>query len=82
MSLDELNKLLPSEQTSDADEAWVSTDCWLTYHGSIQGQNFFSNVINESFTSVTTSTDEGKDLSFSQSQRVKQAQHDYEILQP
>ena len=40
MSLDELNKLLPSEQTSDADEAWVSTDRWLTYHGSIQGLEY------------------------------------------
>ena len=82
MSLDELNKLLPSEQTSDADEAWVSTDRWLTYHGSIQGQNFFSNVINETFSSVTISKGENKDPSLCQSQRIRQALHDYDILQP
>ena len=82
MCLDELNKILRSGETSDADETWSSTARWLTYHGSSQGQNFCRNVMNESFTSVTTSTDESKDLSFSQSQRVKQAQHDYEILQP
>ena len=61
---------------------WVSTDPLAYLSWQYSRQNFFSNVINESFTSVTTSTEEGKDLSFSQSQRVKQAQHDYEILQP
>ena len=68
MSLDELNRLLPPVIDADADGVWLATDTWLTYHHSIQGDGFDSNTL-------------GKPL-VTHSQKAKQAQHDYEVLQP
>jgi hypothetical protein len=68
MSLDELNTLLPPISATDADGVWLATDTWLTYHTSIQGD-------------VCDSNTPSKPLA-SHSQKAKQAQHDYEVLQP
>ena len=70
MSLDELNRLLPpvSVIDADADGVWLATDTWLTYHTSIQGDGFDSNPPSKPLVS--------------HSQKAKQAQHDYEVLQP
>jgi len=68
MSLDELNTLLPPVSVTDADGVWLATDTWLTYHTSIQGD-------------VCDSNTPSKPLA-SHSQKAKQAQHDYEVLQP
>ena len=66
MSLDELNTLLPPVSVTDG--VWLATDTWLTYHTSIQGD-------------VCDSNTPSKPLA-SHSQKAKQAQHDYEVLQP
>ena len=68
MSLDELNTLLPLTSVNDADDLWLATDTWLTYHTSIQGD-------------VCDSNTHSKPLP-RHSQRAKRAQHDYEVLQP
>lgn len=79
MSLDEFNKLLPPVEASDADVAWLSTDRWLTYHGSVQGHSFVSNLSESSFANPISAPVKAEGQS--RSQRAKQAHHDYKFLQ-